>query len=95
MLSKLNLNDPNGLTHFWLVVFSFANSFVNPVLYGIYSSEFRHDYRMLLRKILCRKGASVSPEMSYNDASNCVTVGVETKELAEKPREEDGRAKPG
>ena len=95
MLSKLNLNDPNGLTHFWLVVFSFANSFVNPVLYGIYSSEFRHDYRMLLRKILCRKGASVSPEMSCNDASNCVTVGVETKELAEKPREENGRAKPG
>ena len=76
MLSKLNLNDANGLVHFWLVVFSFANSFVNPILYGIYSSEFRNDYKALLSKILCLRGARVSPgeEMSRTDTINCVTV---------------------
>ena len=93
MLSKLNLNDANGLTHFWLVVFSFANSFVNPIIYGIYSSEFRNDYRALLMKILCRKGASVWPaEMSQNETVNCVTVR-EVKE-AEQPKEEESQAKP-
>lgn len=77
MLSKLNLNDANGLTHFWLVVFSFANSFVNPILYGIYSSEFRNDYKALLSKILCLKGARVSPmeETSQHDTVNCINVG--------------------
>jgi hypothetical protein len=75
MLSKLNLNDANGLVHFWLVVFSFSNSFVNPILYGIYSTEFRNEYKMLLRKMLGLKGASVSPEVeetSQNDTVICV-----------------------
>jgi hypothetical protein len=75
MLSKLNLNDANGLVHFWLVVFSFSNSFVNPILYGIYSTEFRNEYKMLLRKMLRLKGASVSPEVeetSQNDTVICV-----------------------
>jgi hypothetical protein len=78
MLSKLNLNDANGLIHFWLVVFSFANSFVNPILYGIYSSEFRNDYKALLGKIFCFKTSTVSPgeEMSQSDTMNCVTVGT-------------------
>ena len=75
MLSKLNLNDANGLVHFWLVVFSFSNSFVNPILYGIYSTEFRNEYKMLLRKMFGLKGASVSPEVeetSQNDTVICV-----------------------
>ncbi|XP_046858015.1 somatostatin receptor type 1-like [Xenia sp. Carnegie-2017] len=63
MLSKLNLNDPNGLLHFWLVAFSFANSFVNPFLYGVYSSEFRRDYKALLSKLVCIKGMSISPSL--------------------------------
>ena len=90
MLSKLNLNDANGLTHFWLVVFSFANSSVNPILYGIYSSQFRNDYKALLRKIFCwiKGGSTVSPsaEMSQTDCTvNCVTVG----EFREKERATD------
>ena len=64
MLSKLNLNDANGLLHFWLVAFSFANSFVNPFLYGVYSSEFRRDYKALLSKLVCIKGMSISPSLN-------------------------------
>ena len=53
MLSKINLNDPNGLVHFLLVMLSFSNSFMNPILYGVYSSEFRHDYKKVFQKIFC------------------------------------------
>ena len=89
MLSKLNLNDANGLTHFWLVVFSFANSFVNPILYGIYSSEFRNDYKALLSKIVCMKGFRVAPaeEMSQNDTVHCVTIGEYNKETVKTSEE--------
>ena len=92
MLSKLNLNDANGVVHFWLVVFSFANSFVNPILYGIYSSEFRNEYKLLLKRIVCLKGATVSPaeEMSQNDTVICVA----TFKDSEKTTNEESQAKP-
>ena len=69
MLSKMNLNDPNGLVHFWLVMLSFSNSFMNPILYGVYSSEFRHDYKKVFRKIFClsKMTAEVEPAGSHVD----------------------------
>ena len=45
MLSKYAIVDANGQFHFWLVMLAFANSCVNPFLYGIYSSQFRKEYK--------------------------------------------------
>lgn len=64
MLSKLNVGDANSLVHFWLVMLSFSNSCVNPILYGVYSTQFRNDYKNVVRKIFClsRATATVGPE---------------------------------
>ena len=47
MLSKVGIVDPNGLLHFSLVTLSLCNSFFNPILYGIYSSQFRSEYKVI------------------------------------------------
>ena len=71
MLSKMNLSDANGPVHFWLVMVSFSNSFFNPILYGVSSSEFRSNYLMVVRKIFCmnRRTATVGPAESLGGIS--------------------------
>ena len=55
MLWKIHLNDANSLIHFWLVVISFSSSLANPIIYGVFSSEFREDYKNVIWKIFCLK----------------------------------------
>ena len=43
-----------GAVHLVLVMLSLSNSFINPFLYGIYSSKFRDEYKELLSNIMCK-----------------------------------------
>jgi hypothetical protein len=52
MLSKYGIVDPNSLFHYCLIMLSLANSCWNPILYGIYSSQFRKEYMKLFTKVL-------------------------------------------
>lgn len=36
---------------------SLGNSSVNPILYGIYSSRLRKEYKRVLHEMLCKKGS--------------------------------------
>ena len=60
MLSKFGYVDSGGVAHYCLVMFSFANSCVNPFLYGIYSSEFRKEFKVLFK--FFKFSASVEPK---------------------------------
>jgi hypothetical protein len=37
-----------GVAHLIFVMLALSNSFINPILYGIYSSKFRHEYKEML-----------------------------------------------
>ena len=50
MLSKYGIVDPNSLSHYCLIMLSIANSCWNPLLYGIYSSQFRKEYLKIYKK---------------------------------------------
>lgn len=52
MLSKFNLTDPDGIPHYCLIILTFLNSCVNPLLYGIYGSVFRKEYTKIFKKLL-------------------------------------------
>ena len=52
MMSKVGIVDANGLLHHCLTMLAFSNICVNPFLYGIYSSQFRREYKVILRKFL-------------------------------------------
>ena len=40
--------------HLVFIMLALSNSFINPILYGIYSSKFRDEYREVLSDILCK-----------------------------------------
>lgn len=61
MMSKFGKVDPNGLPQFSLVLLGFSNSCVNPILYGIYSSQFRREYKKTFKKLFA---CFTSKEMS-------------------------------
>ncbi|XP_028398871.1 neuropeptide FF receptor 1-like isoform X2 [Dendronephthya gigantea] len=42
-----------GAAHLVFIMLSLSNSFINPVLYGLYSSKFRDEYKGVLNDILC------------------------------------------
>lgn len=63
MLSKFGYVDSSGVLHFCLVMLAFSNSCVNPFLYGIYSSEFRKEYKEMF-KISIFSSSSGSKESS-------------------------------
>ena len=51
MLSKYGIVDPNSLLHYCLIMLSLANSCWNPILYGIYSSQFRNEYIKIYKNV--------------------------------------------
>ena len=44
----------SGTAHFIFIMMGLGNSCVNPILYGIYSSKFRHEYIKIINGILCK-----------------------------------------
>lgn len=54
-MAKQGMVDPNGRFHYSLVVLGFSNSCINPILYGIYSYQFRKEYKKILRKLSCQR----------------------------------------
>ena len=54
MLSKFGRVDPNGLLHFCLIMLAFMNISINPFLYGIYSSQFRGEYKSICLEVVKR-----------------------------------------
>ena len=62
MLSKYRIVDPNSLMHYCLVMMSFANSCVNPFLYGIYSSQFRKEYKKIYSRFFLQR----KPRLSFS-----------------------------
>ena len=44
-----------GPLHLVFIMLALSNSFVNPILYGIYSSKFRHEYKEMMKGFLCQK----------------------------------------
>ena len=47
LLSKFGHVDPSSLVHFCLIMLAFLNICINPFLYGIYSSQFREEYKSI------------------------------------------------
>ena len=45
----------HGAAHLIFIMLALSNSFVNPILYGIYSSKFRDEYKEMISGFLCRK----------------------------------------
>ena len=43
-----------GAAHLVFIMLALSNSFINPVLYGIYSSKFRDEYKEVLSDIMCK-----------------------------------------
>lgn len=43
-----------GAVHLVFIMLALSNSFINPILYGIYSSKFRDEYREVLSDIICK-----------------------------------------
>ena len=43
-----------GPFHLIFIMLALSNSFINPILYGIYSSKFRDEYKEVLSDILCK-----------------------------------------
>ena len=52
MLSKYGILEVSGAVHMTSVTITFLNSCVNPIIYGICSSRFRQEYKMVFRKLL-------------------------------------------
>lgn len=48
-------NHLHGPAHFIFIMMALGNSCVNPILYGIYSSRFRNEYREIFHGIICNK----------------------------------------
>lgn len=67
MMSKVSSLDANGLLHFCLVTLAMSNCAVNPILYGIYSSQFRREYRVILQNLLLR--CRTVPQLSSQELS--------------------------
>ena len=62
LLSKFGYVDPNGLVHFCLIMLAFLNISINPFLYGIYSSQFREEYKSICLEVFKRISWSQPPE---------------------------------
>ncbi len=43
-----------GAAHLVFIMLALSNSFINPILYGIYSSKFRDEYKEVLSDIMCK-----------------------------------------
>ena len=52
MLSKYGYVNPNSVLHSSFLLLAFCNSCVNPWLYGMYSSTFRAEYKVVRNKAL-------------------------------------------
>ena len=50
MLSKFGYLDPSAIIHTSCVMITFFNGCVNPALYGMYSSRFRAEYKVVFNK---------------------------------------------
>ena len=44
----------HGTLHLIFIMMALSNSFVNPILYGIYSSKFRDEYKEILCRCRCK-----------------------------------------
>jgi magnesium-transporting ATPase (P-type) len=51
-----------GPLHLIFIMLALSNSFVNPILYGIYSSKFRHEYKEMIEGFFCQKCTASSNE---------------------------------
>ena len=77
-----------GTFHLIFIMLALSNSFINPILYGIYSSKFRDEFKEILSCAACNlikcsdNGEDVSTEMIMtNDTSNRVQNSQETAEV--------------
>ena len=57
-----------GAYHLVFIILALSNSFINPILYGIYSSKFRDEYKEVLSDIMCK-------------LTKCTEDGEETTEM--------------
>ena len=67
LLSKFGYVNPGSVLHFCLVMLAFINSCVNPFLYGIYSSDFRKEYKSIFSEVVSRVGWNRSSDAKQND----------------------------
>lgn len=51
MLTKFGILDANGVINVSCVMLTFFNSCVNPFLYGVYSSQFRREYKTIFNNL--------------------------------------------
>ena len=47
-----------GPIHLVFIMLALSNSFVNPILYGICSSKFRHEYKEMIGVLFCQKNTT-------------------------------------
>jgi hypothetical protein len=56
-----------GAAHLVFIMLALSNSFINPILYGIYSSKFRDEYKEVLSDIMCKLTAKCADEAREED----------------------------
>ena len=77
-----------GTLHLIFIMLALSNNFINPILYGIYSSKLRDEFKEVLSCATCNlikcsdNGEDVSTEMIMtNDTSNRMQNSQETVEV--------------
>ena len=97
MLSKFGYVNPGGVLHYFLVMFSLANSCVNPFLYNVCSPKFREDCKQMFSYLFltCKKQKPLEPATNavvIDTAS--VNITLENRSASSKwPKEENVNSK--
>ena len=76
MLSKYGYVHPNSILHTSFVMTTFCNSCVNPALYGMCSSKFRAEYKIVFNKLskLCGTSATASASYAVRDSAEILPL---------------------
>ncbi len=65
-----------GPVHLVFVMFALSNSFINPILYGIYSSKFRHEYKEMIGVLFCQVSRKITTETKVRGGENIRSQNV-------------------
>ena len=72
-------NHLHGTVHVIFTMLAMCNCFINPILYGVYSSKFRHEYKQVFNDILyifpkCINEEDRSPEQTPAISNICTHI---------------------